>query len=569
VTEPSASDVVTGPDVEADADPARETHGGDVAVAVARRHGVETMYTLSGAHVFPLYDGAVKADPPMRLIDVRHEPSAVFAAEATGKLTRTPGLAVLTAGPGVTNGVSAVTQAYFAGSPLVVVGGRAPTQRWGSGSLQELDQPPILSTVTKLAETVLDVESIAERMDAAFTAARSPHRGPAFLDVPMDQLYADAEVALPPRAAVGPVEPDPDQLSLVADLLRDAQRPILVLGTDVWTDGAEDAGLRFVDDLAIPVVTNGMGRGVVPAGHPLLVTKARSVAFGQPDLVVVVGTPLDFRLGYGRFGGRQDTPPARVVHVADAPTNLARHVELAAGVSGDLTQALDGIRSAYLSGSRTGDWSAWTSRLQDVAAAGAAKDDELQAADSDPIHPARIYGELVPRLADDAVVIGDGGDFVSFAGKFVEPKRPGSWLDPGPYGCLGAGLGAAIAARVTRPSSQVVLLLGDGAAGMSLIDVDTLVRHKLPVVIIVGNNSAWGLEKHPMRLLYGYDVVADLAPETPYDDVAKALGADGETVRKPGDIADALDRAFSAGMPYLVNVLTDAEVAYPRTTTGI
>ncbi len=188
--------------------------------------------------------------------------------------------------------------------------------------------------------------------------------------------------------------------------------------------------------------------------------------------------------------------------------------------------------------------------------------------DADPIHPARIYGDLVPRLADDAVVIGDGGDFVSFAGKYIEPAAPGNWLDPGPYGCLGTGLGYAMAARVARPDSQVVLLMGDGAAGFSLLDVDTLVRHGLPVVMVVGNNKSWGLEKHPMKFLYGYDVIADLHP-TRYDEVVTALGGAGETVTRPGDIGSALDRAFAAGVPYLVNVMTDTDIAYPRSTTGI
>ena len=175
----------------------------------------------------------------------------------------------------------------------------------------------------------------------------------------------------------------------------------------------------------------------------------------------------------------------------------------------------------------------------------------------------------MPRLADDAVVIGDGGDFVSFAGKFVEPKRPGGWLDPGPYGCLGAGPGAAIAARLARPSSQVVLLLGDGAAGFSLMDVDTMVRHNLPVVMVMGNNSAWALEKGPMQMLYGYDVIADLAPRTPYDEVVRALGGGGETVTDPKEIGPAIDRAFDSGVPYLVNVITDVEAGYPRATFGI
>ena len=547
-----------------------EGHGGELAVAVAQSHGVETMFTLSGAHVFPMYDGAVNASPPMRLVDVRHEPTAVFAAEATGKLTRAPGLAVLTAGPGVTNGVSPIAQAHFSGSPLVVVGGRAPANRWGMGSLQELDHPPILSTVSKLSDTVHKVGDIATRVDEAFTLARSSHRGPTFLDVPMDQFFDRAEVPWPPGPETpGPLTPDGDALEAVAALLAAAERPVLVLGTDVWNDGAEHAALRFVEDLALPTITNGMGRGVVPGGHPMLVTKARGTALGQADLVLVVGTPLDFRLGYGVFGGKDGAPQAKVVHLADSPGEVARHAELAGSAAGDLSQVFDGLQAAVERSSRRPDWSAWVSTLQEAVAAAVARDAELLASDSDPVHPARIYGELNRRLDDDAVLIGDGGDFVSFAGKFAEPKQPGNWLDPGPYGCLGAGMGAAMAARIARPSSQVVLLYGDGAAGMSLMDVDTLVRHDLPVVMVVGNNSCWALEKGPMQMLYGYDVAADLGRETPYDEVVKALGGAGETITMPGDIGPALDRAFDAGVPYLVNVITDPEAAYPRATHGI
>ena len=551
------------------AGPTISGHAGELAVAVARAHGVETMFTLSGAHVFPMYDGAVKADPPMRLLDVRHEQTAAFAAEATGKLTRVPGLAVLTAGPGVTNGVSAIAQAQFAGSPMVVVGGRAPANRWGSGSLQELDQPPILAPVAKSAKTLHTADAVLSGIDAAFTAARSPHRGPVFVDVPMDELFNTASGPAPQSPLPTRQDPDPDAVVEVAELLGEASRPVLVLGTDVWADGAEDAARRFAEETGIPTITNGMGRGILPGGHPLLVTKARGAAFGGSDLVVVVGTPLDFRLGYGVFGGKDGATPARVVHVADSPGQVSGHAALTASVSGDLTLVLDGLLSAWTELVRRPDWSAWRSDLQATVAAATARDAELLAAEADPIHPARIYGELVPRLAEDAVVIGDGGDFVSFAGKFVEPQRPGCWLDPGPYGCLGAGLGGAIAARLARPSSQVVLLLGDGAAGFSLMDVDSLVRHRLPVVMVLANNSAWGLEKGPMQMLYGYDVAADLGTRTEYDGVVRALGGAGEAVTDPRQIGPALDRAFAADAPYLVNVITDVAAAYPRNTFGI
>ena len=560
-----------------DAPAAVEGHGGSHATAVAAAHGVRTMFTLSGAHVFPMYDAAEKEDHGVSLLDVRHEQTAAFAAEATGKLTRSPGLAVLTAGPGVTNGVSALAQASFSGAPMVVVGGRAPAARWGTGSLQEFDHVPVVTPVTVSAETALDTADIAGATHRAFTASRSAHRGPAFLDVHMDHFF-DRSTSVRPgpgQAADGTLaaapdrSPDTDAVDRIAGLLAAASQPVLVLGSDVWADGAEDAALRCAEALGLPTIPNGMGRGILPAAHPLLVTKARGTAFGAADLVIVVGTPLDFRLGYGVFGGKDGATPATVVHIADSASQLSHHASVAVATAGDLGRVLDALTEATQKRSPRPDWSVWTTTLRDKADATHAADLELLSADADPIHPARIYGELLPRLAEDAVVIGDGGDFVSYAGKFIEPARPGNWLDPGPFGCLGAGLGAAIAARIARPSSQVVLLLGDGAAGFSLIDVDTLVRHRLPVVMVMGNNAAWGLEKGPMQMLYGYDVIADLAPRTRYDEVVKALGGAGEMVTDPAQLGPALDRAFDSGVPYLVNVVTDVDATYPRTTFGV
>jgi acetolactate synthase-1/2/3 large subunit len=549
--------------------PAEPLHGGQISVEVARAHGVGTMFTLSGGHVFPLYDGAVKADPPMPIIDVRHEQTAVFAAEATAKLTRHPGLAVLTAGPGITNGVSAVTTAHFNGSPVVVLGGRAADSNWGKGALQELDHPPLLAPVTKRAATVHETSMLAVDLDDAFALAASPHRGPVFLDLSLEAAFGTDDRPLPSLTPRIRLDPDPDDLAKVGRLLARARKPLLVLGSDVWTDGAEEAARALAEATGVPVVTNGMGRGVLPAGHGQLVTRARGAAFGGADLVVVAGTPLDFRLGYGLFGGRDGNPPAPVVHLADSPGQVSKHLGLAGSASGDLSAVFRGVLAAWRKAATPGAYDDWLGTLRDVAAEGIASDSRLLTAEADPIHPARVYGELLPRLADDAVVIGDGGDFVSFAGRFVEPSRAGCWLDPGPYGCLGTGLGYAIAARLARPSAQVVVMFGDGAAGFSLMDVDTLVRHRLPVVMVVGNNAIWGLEKHPMQALYGYDVAADLNPSARYDQVVTALGGGGEHVTDPREIGPALDRAFAAGVPYLVNIATDPAVAYPRSTTGL
>lgn len=544
-----------------------EAHGGTQAVQAAARHGSRQLFTLSGAHIFPLYDAAVGgistlqsgADGPMRIVDVRHEQTAVFAAEAMGKLTRTPGFAAVTAGPGVTNAVSAVAGAWVNGSPLVLVGGRAPDGRWGSGALQEIDHPPLLAPVTKSAVTVHGAAGVGAAIDAAFTLAGSAHRGPTFVDIPMDVLFTTAVPAAADSHHI-PLSVEGD-LDRIAALLRAAERPVLILGSDVWADGADDAARAFVDAVGLPVIANGMARGILPPGHPMLVTRARGAAFAGADLVMVVGTPLDFRLGYGNFGD----PPAPVIHVADSPEQVATHRELAASASGDLSRFFLDLGQLLGEPLDIAEWAAGLRARADAAIAGDAAD---LASDADPIHPARIYGELLPRLADDAVVIGDGGDFVSFAGRYVEPKRPGHWLDPGPYGCLGTGPGYAMAARLAHPSSQVVLLLGDGAAGFSLMDVDSLVRHDLPAVIVIGNNAGWNLERHPMRFLYGYDVAADLRP-TPYDEIVRALGGAGETITAPGDIGPALDRAFASGVPYVVNVMTDPDIAYPRSTTGV
>ena len=545
-------------------------HGGALAVAVARGHGVTHMFTLSGGHVFPLYDGAVKAEPPLPLIDVRHEQTAVFAAEATARLTRSPGLAVVTAGPGVTNSVSAVTTAHFNGAPVVVLAGRAPDYRWGAGSLQEIDHPPLLAPVTKRAWTEHSTTQVAGSVDEAFRLAASPHRGPVFLDVSLEALY---DQAAPPASLSGGdvsegAAPDPGVVDDIAERLAGAGRPVLVFGSDVWLDGAEDAARACAEAWGLPVIANGQGRGILPAGHPQLVTRARSVAFREADLVVVAGAPLDFRLGYGQFGAGSGDEKTPVVHVADSPGQLATHTPLAAAAAGDLSAFFAALGVAG-GGGEDEARAEWLTRLQDTARAAIEGDGPLLARAATPIHPMRIYGELNQVLADDAVIIGDGGDFVSFAGRLVESARPGHWLDPGPFGCLGTGLGYAIAARLARPSSQVVLMLGDGAAGFSLMDVDTLVRHRLPVVMVCGNNGAWGREKHPMRALYGYDVAADLQPGCRYDEVVRALGGAGELVTEPDQIGPALTRAFAAGVPYLVNVITDPEIAYPRSTTGV
>ena len=532
-----------------------EGHAGEQSIAAVAAYGTDVMFTLNGGHIWPFYEAARNQE--MQVVDVRHEQSAVFAAEAYAKLTRRPGFAALTAGPGITNGVSAITAAGFNGSPVVVLGGRAPQARWGAGSLQEFDHVPVMSSITKSATTVTDPEQAGRMVHEAVQLAATPHRGPTFLDFPLD-VFGPSSGDVPddgPGDGSG-AAPNDDDVAALAQLIASAERPAFIAGSDSYWDGAWEELAAAAANFGVPCFFNGLGRGMLPADHELAFLRTRGLLKQRADLVVVLGTPLDFRLGFGKFG------EATVAHVIDSEAQRAPHIDVPT-VVGDIKLTLAAIANSTVD---RVDHTSWVSELRDAETAAASREVEMMEADADPIKPSRIYGELRQRLERDAVVICDGGDFASYAGKFIEVFEPGCWLDTGPYGCLGNGLGYAIAARTVRPSSQVVLLLGDGAAGFSLMDVDSLVRHDLPVVMIVGNNGVWGLEKHPMQAIYGWDVACDLQPECRYDEVVKALGGGGEMVSSPNEIGPALDRAFASGVPYLINVITDSSDIYPRTS---
>lgn len=530
---------------------------GHQVIAAAEKFGVKHLFTLSGAHIFPLYDACEKRPSAPELVDTRSEQTAGFAAEATARLTRTPGFVAATAGPGVTNLLTPITSAFFNGAPVVAIGGRSPDFRWGLGALQELDQPPLFASVTKSATTAHDCVQVGRLAEEAFATALSPHQGPTFLDIPMDILFTPAPLSPESLAQIHPPTVDLSHLDAALDQIREAQRPVFIAGGDIWQNRAEEIFVSFIEAVRIPVIVNGMARGILAPANPLLVTPARSYALKNADLVIVAGTPLDFRLGYGDFGD------ARVIFITDDP-RASLQVK-ATRITGDLPELISTLSGQLTVPMGTDTWRMDLAERSTQIRAG---NHELMNTHSDLIHPAEIYGALIPRLTESTITIGDGGDFVSFAGKFIEPSRPGRWLDPGPFGALGTAMGYTLAAGKAFPGDPLVVLLGDGAAGFSLMDVDSLVRHNVPATILIGNNAGWGLERHPMRFLYGYDVLADLEPSR-YDQVVSALGGAGEVVTDIANLGPALDRAMNSGVPYVVNVMTDPEVAYPRTTTGI
>ncbi len=544
-------------------DPETKFHGGRLIAKRLRAHGVSKLFTLSGGHLFSIYDGC-RAEG-IEIVDVRHEQSAAFAAEGWAKVTRTVGVCALTAGPGVTNGLSAIASAAQNHSPVLALGGRAPAFRWGQGSLQEIDHVPFVKPLVKLAATAGSAAEMPGLIDRAMSASLTPHGGPTFLDFPLDRVFMEGEergpAAMLPEPWRGPGA-DQSDCDRAAALLRGAQRPVIMAGTNLYWGRGERQLLALAQGLRVPVFLNGQGRGCVPADHELSFARARSVGLGQADVALVIGVPLDFRLGFGAAFA----PEAQIVAIDVAAPERDHPRQVAAGLYGALPATLDALRDAAGGGmaATASEREAWIASLR-------ALEDQRRGEEADalgdpraPLHPMRIYGELAQMLDRDAIVIGDGGDFVSFAGRVVDSYRPGCWLDPGPYGCLGSGPGYALAAKLAHPQRQVVLLLGDGAFGFSGLEFDTLARHGVEVVGVIGNNGIWALEKHPMEFLYGYSVAAELRPETRYDQVVAALGCHGELVRDPSELRPALERAFAAGRPALVNVLTDPSVVYPR-----
>jgi acetolactate synthase-1/2/3 large subunit len=398
-------------------------------------------------------------------------------------------------------------------------------------------------------------------VDEAMRVALAPHSGPTFVDLPLDHVFMEAPAD--EASMEFPPLPVPStgsgargrELDRAVTLLSEAERPVIMAGTGLYWGHGEKALRALAEELRIPVFLNGLGRGCLPSDHELCFSRARGAGLSGADMALVIGVPLDFRLG---FGAAFDADCSIVVvDVAEPERDHPRSV--AAELYGALPATLDALR-----GATSVSHEDWITSLRATETDKRAAEAADLADDRAPLHPMRVYGELAQLLDRDAIVIGDGGDFVSFAGRVVDSYAPGCWLDPGPFGCLGSGPGYALAAKLAFPERQVVLMLGDGAIGFSLGEWDTLARHGVAVVGVVGNNGIWALEKHPMEFLYGYSVIADLTPETRYDEVAVALGCDGSLVREPSELRPALEAALGSGRPTLVNVLTDPTVVYPR-----
>jgi len=540
--------------------------GGRLVARMLRKEGVSTVFTLSGLHVAPIYAGCV--DEGVRIVDTRHEQAAAHAADAWARLTRGVGVAIVTAGPGVTDAVTGVANAWAAASPLVLIGGAAPTFNLGRGSLQEMPQVQLFQGITKWSDRVPSPDLVPSFLAKAFRVARAGRPGPVFLEIPWDVLSNGADGALADAQSLYRTDArspgDPAKLDLALALLARAERPVVMAGSSIWRDDAVAALERFATRAAIPVYLNGMGRGCLPREHPAFFDLSRKDALAAADVVLVVGTPLDFRLGYG-------TEPtfatgAKVIQVDIDATEIGRNRPIDVGIVGDSRSVLEalaaGVRAAPAE---------WPRLLRDKEAARRGKQRAYEQSDQRPIHHFRLAKAIdtVAARAGDVTWVADGGNVVAVAAKVIKVPAPGRWLDPGPLGTLGVGAPFAIAAKLLAPERPVCVIQGDGAFGLNGMDFDTALRFKLPMVIVVGNDAAWGQILVPQRGLYGEEhaVATKLAP-TRYDRVVEALGGKGEHVDDPADLVPAFERAFASGTVYCVDVAIDPEAAASSGAAG-
>ncbi len=526
-------------------------HGGELIARALKAQGVTTLYTLCGGHIAPIYEGCLNNN--IAIIDFRHEQAAAHAADAHARLTHNIGVAVVTAGPGVTDAVTGVANAYQARSPMILIGGAAPLKTKGMGALQEIPQTDMFKTFTKASFTLERTEDIPALLFDAFRTALSGRPGPVFIEAPFDVLFNAVDaMPMPERIIIEPQQPEVGALARIFDILRGAQRPVLIAGTQVYWDGGQVALRELAEQTHMPVFTNGAGRGTLPMVHPNCLKAVRSAATRDADAILLIGTPLDFRLKYGQ----EFNADAKLIQIendaAELNHNRAADVALCADarlVLEALAEGLQGVR-----------YDEWMSTLRGKEDRKEAELRDWQAIDSLPVNHFRFAAEVNRFIDANTIVIGDGGDIVSACAKVIDLTQPGQWLDPGPLGTLGVGMPFAIAAQHLFPNKRVLVINGDGSFGLNGFEFDTAIRFNLPIVSIVGNDAGWGQIRTPQKIMVGADraVATSLAP-TRYDRVVVALGGYGEHIESPDAIVPALERAFASGLPACINVPLDPD----------
>jgi len=563
-------------------------NGGELIARLIKNQGVKFLFTLCGGHISPILVGARQEG--IRVIDVRQEPTAVFAADAVSRLTGVPGVAAVTAGPGVTNSVTAIKNAQMAQSPLVIFGGAPATALRGRGALQDIEQLKLMETLVKWSAAIKQDCDIASIVEEAFDVARSGVPGPVFIECPIDLLYDEelvrewylkksdtgrglvdkvtqwylrrhvdklfacspSSLAAAEKDDITPFVVNKEDLARVVGRLQHANKPVMIIGSQAALHPEEIHQLSDqLKQAGIPIFLTGMARGLLGPDHPLQFRHGRKQALKAADLVAIFGMPCDFRLNYGKDIHRE----AFHVSVNRSKSDLKQNKKPDVGIQADpgkflleLTRRLS-LDPIKLEG--------WIDQLDQHEAEREKQIAEQMAAETDFINPLRFCHDLDAAVDADSLIIGDGGDFIATASYMVKPRGPLSWLDPGPYGTLGVGAGFALAAALVRPGAEIWLLFGDGAAGYGLIELDTFVRHNLPVIAVVGNDAGWTqITRDQVEILN--DDVGTVLRHNNYHLIAEALDARGYCIQDPSDIEPVLSAAkqdAAAGAPVLINAL--------------
>ncbi len=523
-------------------------HGGRLVANALARHGVKHLFTLCGGHIQAIYDGCL--DTGIRVVDVRHEQTAGHAADGYARVTGKPGVCAVTAGPGVTDAVTAVANAHRAGIPMVVIGGAGPNALTDMGSLQDMNHVELMRSITKWSVSVRATDRLGEYVDSAFRVAQAGVPGPVFLEMPLDVLMNFADDAPPATSPLGdPPRPagDPALIARAAELLAASKSPMFIVGSQIRWSPRREALRAFAEAVGAPFFLNGMARGGLPHDHPNLFTRARKQALAGTDLCFVFGTPLDFRLSYGRA----INPRAKIVQIDLDGAEPGRNRRADVSIHGDTGVVLEQLAAA--AGKKS--WPEWLAAIRAADDASKAKMAAEMTADSNPPNPLRVCSEIDRRLGPNDVVIGDGGDFVATAAYVLKLQWPQLWMDPGPLGTLGVGPGYAMAAKLARPDARVWLVYGDGSFGLHALEFEAMARQNIPVVAVIGNDAAWMQIRRGQLELYGPERAPATALDyTRYDRVVEAVGGFGAYVETVAELGPALDRAIASGKPACVNV---------------
>ncbi len=548
--------------------------GGHLVAKALASEGVDTIFTLCGGHIIDIYDGCI--DEGIRIVDVRHEQTAAHAADGYARQTGKLGCVVTTAGPGCTNAVTGVATAFRSESPILHIGGQSSLTQHRMGSLQDLPHVDMMTPITKFASGVFSTERVADMVCMAVRECFNGAYGPSYLEIPRDILDAEIPIdkAVIPkpghyRASVKSIG-DPDDIERLAEILIGSKRPAVLFGQQVWASQGHEQAIEFVRALDIPAYMNGASRGMLPESDPHHFDRTRRDAFSNADVILIVGTPFDFRMGYGKRISSELT----LVQIDQSYATVGKNRDIDLGIAGDpggILAAVAQSASGRISQQAKQERQAWMKQLREIEGKKLEKLMPMFTTDQNPIHPYRLAYEINQFLGDDTIYIGDGGDIVTISAQAVRPRNPGQWMDPGALGSLGVGTGFAMAAKLAHPNKEVVCLYGDGSFGMTAFDMETSQRFGAPYLAVVGNNSAMNQIRYGQITKYGMERgdVGNKLGDVPFSKFAEMIGGYGEEVHQASEIQPALQRARETiartGKCAVINVWVDPNEYAPGT----